>query len=264
METQNTQIKVRELRFGRPKTRKTASIVESYPTPMLVLNLEMDGLSVVKNRKVKTVTSDEYRAMLKLPPEHLPEVTAIDYIYSKQKKLNSGSSISYESTTFERFANDANLLFDSCPFKTVVLDSLTGLNEVAIGLIGAKNPAALKDARHWAGQAGAKIREVVSCLYALPCQAVVVIAHEQVTENETTKEVRVLPNMVSGVKEILGALASHYIYATTDGMDVKTGFPKPIVYTQPSGLVKGLGMRTGGNGKAICGPTFGEIYGNPS
>jgi hypothetical protein len=125
--------------------------------------------------------------------------------------------------------------------------------------VGAKNPAALKDARHWAGQAGAKIREVVSCLYAINCQCVVIIAHEMVSENETTKEVRVLPNIVSGQKETLGALASQFIYATTE-MD-NQGKPKFVVYTQPTGLVKGLGMRVGNIGKGVCGPAFEEIYG---
>jgi hypothetical protein len=226
---------------------------------MVVFNFEMDGLSVVKARKITFVNSLEYRELLKKKMEELPEVVALDYIYAANKRIGTNFGITYEASTFERFANDANLLLDSCPFKTVVLDSLTGVSEAAIGLVGAKNPAALKDARHWAGQAGAKIREVVSCLYAINCQCVVIIAHEMVSENETTKEVRVLPNIVSGQKETLGALASQFIYATTE-MD-NQGKPKFVVYTQPTGLVKGLGMRVGNIGKGVCGPAFEEIYG---
>lgn len=251
---------LRELRFGPPKKRKTTSVVESYPKPLLMLNFQPGGLDSV-TQEVTVIQRETLETLSKGKPEELPRITCVNYF--EPHRINTGMHKPYYSATqFTRVSTDINLISDPgrCPWATVVLDPLTEFRQAVLLFIGSLNVKGLSmdDARDWAGTSSLKIVEVVGSLYDLPCNAVV-IAHEQLVENEKTKEIRILPMAYGQSREILGGMAAQYIYATSVGQGKEEKF---VVWTKPQGWVTNLGVRWPRPVEAICGPTYEEIYGS--
>lgn len=255
-------VRVRELRFGKPKVWKTNSVVGSYPRPLFVANFDEGGLGSVRGVEITTIPRSELPAYLAKKPEELPPVTAINYGYGGSRKIGTGSTVAWSAMTIQAFITDINSMLPpdgKCPFSTVVLDSLTNMNDAVIGMIGQLNGDLMKDARKWAGLAGAKNKEILTALCGLDCQNVVVIAHEMTQENETTGVVQTLPAVTGGFRESIGAFFSQFFYAATEMQG--NGQVKGVIYTTPRGLVKAIGQRFSDTLPAVCGPRYEDIYG---
>lgn len=258
-------LRIRELRFGPPKKRKTFGVVSSYPTPMFVQNTDMDGLSVMNGhptRQPKIITSAEFQQIIrdKVPATKLPPVLAVDYIYAAYKRISVDKTV-YSDQMYRDMGLDINALFDHCPFNSVVVDSLTGLSDACVGWVGKNAPTLMADPRKWGGVAGGKLKEYIAAGNALPAQCVVWIGHQQTSEDEKTNVTSIVPAIVSGLKATVGAMVSQFLYQNSDGT-TPDGKPKFVIYRQPTvqvGLARDIGMRTGTG--APCGPTFEEIYG---
>ena len=248
---------IREERFGKPFVGKTKNVVESYPKPMFIFNFEPSGLRSVKGIILNEIKLSEFLRIQE--PHEIPEVCYSNYVSTA--RITSAVAPTYSGDLFQRFIDDLILILENCPFTTVVLDGLSGVNEAAIRQFGAMNPKLALDARSWAGSVGAKIQEVVAALFSLSIPVVVVIAHDTTRVNEITGETQTLPMIASTqAREKIGSLATHFLYATTE-FDAK-GETTYVVYTMPKGLIKGIGTRD--NLPAVCGARFEDIYGKKS
>jgi hypothetical protein len=249
---------IRELRFGKPKSGKTKNVVESYPKPMLVINTEMDGLSSVRGVDVKEVSQVDLLSLLPSKPDALPAVTVVNALIGSSRKISLTTKPEYTEKPFQLIGTVINNLYDKgCPFQSIVFDSLSGLSEAAINLVGKLDEKLMADPRKWAGVAGAKAQEVLNGLFALKCPVVVMLAHEQTSTNEKTNDTTTTPMVVGSLKERIGALASQVFYSevTTDS----AGKPKYIVRVRPIGNVKGIGARSDFTTDTIL-ARFQDIY----
>ena len=262
---------IREGRFGAPKTFKTGSVVGTYPRPLLVFNCDEEGYSIFPSRTekvrpdhlpfevfsedIKVVKSDELAAMCKLPPASLPPVTVLEVVdLVKQRLMSETYHPIANSGPLNDFVKAVNLLVQAgCPWRTVVVDSVTGLNEIILSHVAAVNNAALADARKWAPMAGSKVQQCIGVLTSLPAH-VVCIFHESYKENELTQETRVAPLVYSQVRDRIGGLFSQWFYQFK-----QNGQPK--VRTTDFALIKGVGVRWPSGLPDVVGPTFKDIYG---
>jgi hypothetical protein len=250
---------IRELRFGKPKTWKTSSVVGSYPEPLLLFNFDPDGFTSVSGRTINLITSEDFRAAL-LNKEfkwNTSQVWIIDYTAKGKQRISSDQFKNQTQAPLQRFITDCNALFDNCPFKTVVLDSTTMLNGTVLEFVCQLNSVKMPTLPLW-GQILGKLEEIVGCLCSLPCH-LVMIAHEDSEKDELTGEISLWPMFTGQMKKKVGMLVNQYLYATTEtGGDGKT---KGVIYTQPRGLMKGIGMRFPQNRPPVCGPRFSDVYG---
>lgn len=252
---------VREFRWGAAKKGKTKNIVESYPTPLLLINTEKGGSQSVKTRKIVELKFAALDSCLAKQKEQLPEVSEIDFIYGEAKRLTGKITPSHSGAPFQQLATLINKLQDRCPFETVVLDSTTGLSELCIGLVVSISPEwyeGLKaDARKWAGAAGAKVGETLSALISLPARCVVVIGHETTTVDEKTGVTSMTPMLPGYIKHRASSLFDQYFYADSE---IKNGKQEFFIRSMDFGLVKGLGQRVQDNFPEKCGPRYDDIY----
>lgn len=255
-------IRVRELRFGKPKKGKTKNVVESYPKPMLVLNFDMGGLDSVRSVPVTYVKRTALKELLAKKREELPPVVAIDCIYGASRRISSAIKEKWSGQIMQDTISDLNtIIFDTpnMPFRSLVIDSLTGLNDAAIGFVGDLNSKLMEDPRNWGGAASAKIKEIVNAVNSSAIECVVFLAHEQTSTDEVTEISETTP-MVSGkYRQKIGADFSQFFYADTESsVDGKLNY---IVRAIPTGLVKSVGVRTSDTMPAKCGPRYKDIYG---
>lgn len=246
---------IREGRMGPPKSFKTGAVVGTYPRPMFVFNFDPGGLDIV-NEPVQYIEPKDLKAMTELPTDKLPPLTAINFWDITTKKMNPMFAITGSTEPYLKFVECINLLADKCPWKTVVIDPLTGLSETVLTSVAMMNPKAMEDARKWASLVGGKLQQAASVLGGLEAHTVCIM-HSQTEMNELTKDIFVYPLIPSKVREKIGALFSQFFYAT-----VEIGNPpKAVVYTAPRGFVKGIGARWPQGLPNPCGPTFNDIYG---
>lgn len=249
---------IREGRFGRPKSFKTGAVVGTYPRPLLVIEYDPGGWEVVTS-PVVTIVEKDLAAICAKKSEELPPITGIDLAALCQADLKMDFVPTRDSAPLQATINIINELKKHCPFKTVVLDPITGLSEAILSHISATSQASLADPRKWASMAGSKVKQVISTLNTLPCHTVVLF-HDELDKNEITGEVNSLPAMHSKIRGIVGAVFSQWLYSTKD---IIGGVVQPVVYTtdQPLKNVKGIGCRWPANLPPICKPTFMDIYG---
>ena len=152
---------IREGRFGSPKQYKTGAVVSTYPKPLLVINFDEAGLDVIKD-PVLYIKPTEIERYAKMKVEELPPIIAIDFCDIQRKELTVTYQATASSTAFEVFVQFTNAFIKlPCPWKTVVVDSITGLTDQILSHIAKTNFAAMADARKWAGNVGLKMGQIV-------------------------------------------------------------------------------------------------------
>ncbi len=263
---------IREGRFGAPKTFKTGAVIGSYPKPLLLLNCDEEGYSVIPRREDKVrddfikldivyedldiIKADKIAEYCRKKPEDLKPVTVIEVLdLVKKKMMTQAYQPLANSGPLNDFVLTVNrLVTDGCPWKTVVLDSITGLNDLILEHVSADNPKALADPRKWAPLAGGKVSQCIGVITSLPAHCVFVF-HESFRENEATQEIRIAPLVHSQFRDRVGGLLSQWFYAFKQN-------GRPMIRTNDLGLVKGVGARWPANLPDVCGPTYKDIYGN--
>jgi hypothetical protein len=253
---------IREGRMGPPLTYKTGAVVETYPKPMLVFEFDKGGLDVVKQPitmcdvPISAPTSNIIK-LCATPTLDLPAITAIDFAATKSRDFNL-AYIKQDSTPLVLFNDVFNAIVQhGCPWKTVVLDPVTGLVDAIVSHIGMTQSKAMEDARRWAYMAGQKVEQTIAVVQGLPCHTVFIM-HSTEDKNELTSEIKTLPMIPSAIRERIQGLFSQFFYQVLE----KGNPPKPFVLTQPENFVKAIGARWPSNLPAKCGATFQEIYGS--
>jgi hypothetical protein len=244
---------IHEGRLGLAFSYKTGAVVSSYPTPMLVLNFDTGGLDVV-TKPVVHISAKEFYPLLK-PDATVAPITAIDFDATAVKLMDSGFSPRSDSSQFLACMDVINnlTLAKALPWKTIVLDPLTGFTEAIIQHIQSTNSKAMLDARQWAYMAGAKILQAIAVLHGIKANTVVIM-HSSADKNELTGEISYTPMIPSEfARDRIASLFSQYFYST-----IENG--APCVYTQPVAFVKGVGARWPAKLPMKCGATYNEIY----
>lgn len=248
---------IREARFGAPKSQKTRMVTGTYPKPMLVLEYDPGGMTVDLSPgysgPITWVKVDEAIALLKKPTAELPQLVVVDMAGICTTELDVAYSPLKDAQTFPETIKLVNALVRQCPFKTVVLDTITGLSDAIYGHQAVMNTAALADARKWAGNIGMKVKQVIEVTHRINAHTVTIF-HEETDKNELTGEIRTFPMMYSKVREMVAALFDQFVQATEVG-------GKPVIITKASGLVKGIGMRWPSGLPEKCPADFQSIYG---
>ena len=263
---------IREGRFGAPKTFKTGSVVGTYPRPLLLLNCDEGGYDIFPRRDEKipshftpfevyaeditTIKPDDLDKWCKTPVEKLPPITVIDVVDMTKVRLMSEFYVPIaNSTPLNDFVRGVNKLVTvGCPWKTVVVDSVTGLNEIVLAHVASVNADVLKDPRKWAPMAGNKVAQMIGVLSSLQSHFVCIF-HESYQENEKAQTFQVAPIVHSQVRGRIGGLFSQWFYQFKEN-------GKPKIRTTDFGLVKGIGVRWPLDLPDVVGPTFKDIYGN--
>ncbi len=262
---------IREGRFGPPKTFKTGSVVGTYPRPLLLLNCDEGGPDVFPSKTEKLpahflpfevfaedivqIEADQFEAYCRKLPADLPPITVLNIVDMVKQRLMTTTYVpTANSAPLERFVTCVNKLIQvGCPWKTTVVDSVTGLTEIVLSHVASANPAVLLDARKWAPMAGNKVAQMIGVLTSTKAHFVCIF-HESYRENEASQETRISPLVHSQVRDRIGGLFSQWFYQFKQN-------GKPMIRSSDLGLVKGVGTRWPLNVGDTCGPTFKDIYG---
>lgn len=247
---------IREGRIGPYKSGKTKNVLESYPKPLLLLNFDVQGYTCVDPKLLDFIKSSDW---LIAPATWLPtkDITVIDYS-TLTPKLTLNPFRAYEQGTGMSLLTDVNKLFDFCPFKTVVIDSFTGLNDVMLRFVCAINKITYIDQGSW-GQISGKSLEIINYMCASLKAHLVVIMHEHFEKAELTGEIRILPAAYGKSREEVGKIVSQLFYSIVE-KNAKGGFDYKV-RTKDFGLMKGLGARFPQDLPEVCPATFEGIYG---
>lgn len=258
---------IRELRAGRTKTWKTGATVGTYPKPMLCLMFDQSGLDIIPTTANPLMPMDIVAGDIvyaspgtlgaELAKGTHPKVLAINYFQGRKNPLElEVRACVPDESMFMHFVKDIDSLFkvkDAVPYKTVVLDSVTGLQDLVFSFISSKNAGMLGDARQWAFQLGQKVKNTIAALTCLNAH-IVVIMHTEIIKDENKGTVDELPSVYSGFRNEVGAYFSQFFYAM-----IKDS--KPMVSTVDTGFMKGLGMRWPIGLPGVSAPTFKDLYG---
>lgn len=266
---------IRECRMGAPKAFKTGAVVGSYPKPLLYLGFDRGGIDVippkatvlppsyfqpdVRYEDIERIKPGDITRVLNRPEQ--PPVLAIDYTVSETFSLALDMLPAKATKPFNDFVTDYNLLAahinskKSVPWATVVLDSVTGYEDMLLNYIASVNAAAMDDARKWASQVGGKVRQTILTMTTWPCH-VVVLMHSALDTNEITNAVRETPSVFSkGLRSDISGLFSQFFFAT------KTPAGVPVVWTSDKMYVSGVGPRWPLGLPQEVAPDFKSIYG---
>jgi hypothetical protein len=244
---------IREARFGPPKTWKTGAVATTYPQPLLCLQFDNDGMSVVKE-PVKKIHIDDFEAETKLPSNQLAPISLIDF-----SQLSSGTVLketyqpTADSVPWSNTVKVINCLMQRCPWKTVMLDTITSLSEIIWMHQAKTNASALMDARKWAGNIAIKVRQMIVLMHSFPCHTVVIM-HSDVRDVTPESPGRELPYVHGKIREAMGGLFSQFFYT-----QIVNGLAK--LNTKPVKLVTGIGVRWPESLAAQINPKFEDIYG---
>lgn len=234
---------IRELTYGAPKTGKTANKGDTYPTPMLILNTDPGGPDSISKRKVDIISSADFRVAMSGKQENWSEVTVLDYS-SRKGALGFTQFVTPNRSVMDDFIQDVNALTAFMPFKTVMLDSWTGMDAIVMDFIWALNGQSMGALSQYTlqyyGQLGKKKEEIIGVLLALPTN-VVVIAHEETVKDEMVGSLQIVPAGTGKLQQTMGKYFSQVLHSNTEmGKD---GKPRFIIETVSKDLVKGIGMR---------------------
>lgn len=243
---------IREGRFGPPKAYKTGSVVSSYPRPLLVLLFDSEGLDVIKEPITFIDTKDVATFCAKQPAE-LPPICAIDFT-KQPREFKEEFGPAATSKPFSILVDVGNTIVKKCPWKTIVVDSLTGLGDLTLNHYAIKHSSMLADPRKWAGAVGGMVKHVIQTITCIQSHCVFIM-HSTLEKNEITGEVFIHPMLYSKLRDYIGAFLSQFFYQAvdTDG--------KVKVFTKSFGLVKGIGARWPSPLPDKVGPLFSDIYG---
>ena len=243
---------IREGRYGPPKCWKTGAIVSTYPRPLLCFEFDEGGMDVYKESTyiVRPKDFDTLMTMEKLPCD----VVVVDMCDATIRQATEKYEVLANKEGFSLFTNCVNTLIKhkGGPFKTVVVDPITQLNEVILGHFAASNPAAMNDPRKWASSCGMKVQQTIAVLNQLPCHTVYIM-HSMMEKNELTGTIIEVPMIPGRIRDRVGGILSQFFYACKENS-------KPVIYTSDKGFAKGIGARWPDNLPNPCGPTYKEIY----
>lgn len=265
---------IREGRFGPPKAFKTGAIVGTYPKPMLVFSFDNGGLDVIPSKGEKASRGavpldityediiftgpDQLKDWVKKPAAEQPKVLAVQCSDARWGEMSDAYRPDGDRKGFESFFHACNDLLraPACPWKTIVVDPITGLTEIVHRHFAATNSKLIEDARKWAPAIGYQVLKTIGTLTdpKLNCHFVATF-HSTIDKNELSSEVFILPMVPSAfARDRLGGVFQQWFYACKEG-------EKPVIYTTDRGLVKGIGARWPGGLPAVCGADFRSIYG---
>ena len=245
---------IREGRMGPPKSFKTGAVVGSYPRPLLCFQFDEGGAEVVQTPlNIIEPTMEKFNALLATPADQLPPISIVNLAAVSKKSMTMDYAARANSVPLQTFITMVNALVNKCPFKTVVVDPVTGLSDFVMQHLAAANAAALADPRKWAPMVGGKVQQCIGVVCSLPAHTVFLM-HSMLEKNEVSGQVIELPMISSRFREIVGADLSQFFYATKEA-------GKPVIYTSDRGMVRGLGARWPQNLPNPCGPLFNDIYG---
>lgn len=242
---------IREARFGPPKTWKTGAVVTTYPRPLLCLQFDNDGLSVVPD-KIRFLTVEELAEECKKPTADLAPITAVDFSKFSDCQLTDTYVPIADAEPFRNTIKAINLLKANCPFETVVLDNITSLSDLIWMHQAKTNPGVISDPRKWAGNIGMKVKQIIGFIHSFDCHSVCIM-HSELEKNDDTKAIREMPYVHSKVREIMGGLFSQFFY--TENVN-----GKPRLRTTNTGFVTTNGVRWPANLAPSIAPTFNDIY----
>lgn len=270
---------IRELRMGRPKMLKTGAVVGTYPKPLLYFGFDRDGISIIPRKSYVAADSavkldccyedvffaDTGSMSKQLAKPEQPKIVCFDYTKDMPLELMLTYTPQAAQLAAERFqaplAGDYNQLVafyrktGAIPFKTVVVDSMTGYGEMIKSHLASFNPNAMVDARQWAYMTGEKQRQLCLSMTGLPAHVVVIFHTTEPEVNEETKMINELPNAYAkSFRDVVGGLFSQYFYATKEG-------GKPVIKNADHMFVKGVGSRWPAGLPATVAPDFTSIYG---
>ncbi len=262
---------IREARMGRPKQFKSGAILGTYPKPMLYFGLDRSGVDVLPSKNLMLpadyVQVDTfYEEIQHVKPIEFanwaqktdqPKVLSVDFTGECPTSIDLTMKPAASTLGLTRFTEVYNQIAGrpSLPWKTVVLDGATGLTDLILSYISASNPAAMADARQWAGQAGAYVRKTILAMTSLPCHFVCLL-HSFVDKNEQTGEISEQPNVYSQIlRDDFFGLFSQVFYSFKDSNG------KPFIRVSDSYPVKGIGPRWPLGLPKECAPDFKSIYG---
>jgi len=263
---------IREGRFGPPKCFKTGAILGSYPKPLLVFCFDSGGLDVLPPAGYKPVGNEllldasfedvtwvDPKALsewCQLPPDKLPKITALDFFSARVGPMSEQYKPVGQAGGLREYIHCVNLLSglkEKCPWRTIVIDPITGFTEMVHMHIAATNAKSLEDARKWAPDIGYQVLKTVGALSMTNAHCVFIF-HSTVTQNELTSSVLELPMVPSTfARDRIGGMLQQWFYATKEN-------GKPVIYTTDKGYVRGIGARWPGGLPGVCGPLFKDIY----
>jgi len=258
---------IREIRMGPSKTYKTGSIVSTYPNPKLVLEGDEGGLDVVQQAidwvLPSTATTNQLETRCILKREALPPITAVQFNVKAQPRLDDLWRPTGDKKSFEDFNKTVNTLFlKGCPWKTVIIDPVTVVQDMVLASFAETNSAKMEDARKWAGAVGEKVKRILATMFTLPCHVVVIMHTAKLTirdpkTNEVTSETQE-PVIYGKIRDFIGSLPSQFFYHDSQ---VIGGIAKAFIQTMPDGRVKGIGARWPAGLPMKCNADFNSIYG---
>jgi len=238
--------------MGTPFSYKTGAVVETYPKPMIVLEFDIGGLDVVK-QPIERIQPQQLPDFCKKDQAALPPVTAIEFGLLDKRKFDL-SVKSWDNVIALNFLDVVNcLVVNGCQWKTVVIDPVTGLSNALIGHIGVTESKSMDDARQWAYKAGVLLERAIMVIQGLPCHSVFIL-HCQTDKNEITGEIITEPMVPSSFRQRLPGIFSQFFYAV-----IENGVP--MVYAQPTGFIRGLGMKKPEQAPLKIKADFRSIYG---
>lgn len=260
---------IREGRFGPGKTFKTGSIVGTYPRPLLVLEVDAEGLDIIPEQQttradyiklevtakdVVTIKADDFDAWCKKPISEQPKILCVDLANRTRQAISGDVKPQPNPNSFPAIFRTINTLLaaNPCPWKTVVLDNTSSLSESVFGYFAATNATNFTDARKWAPDIGNKVKAIIAELCKLPCHFVVIM-HEDTEKDETTGVIKTEPMIFSKYRQLVGSVVSQFFHQCVKNK-------KPVIETMDNGYIKGLGSRWP-ELPPDCGPTFNDIYG---
>lgn len=241
--------------MGLAKQFKTGAVVGTYPRPLLVLNFDENGLDVIKE-PIVDIPAKEFEGFCKQPTDKLAPLSCVDFRDLQQRLMTIVYQPQAAKEPFANFVDCVNKLVKvGCPWKTVVLDSVSGFSDSILGHVAETNSSALGSALKWAPMIGQKIHQCLSVMTTLPCHVVFICHCTSPTVNETTSEVTVAPIVPSQwMRDRLGSLVSQFFYQVIEGKGA-------VVYTSNAPYVKGIGCRWPDGLPQKVAADFKSIYG---
>lgn len=254
-----TNKKIKMLMFGRPKTGKTKNVLETYPTPILLLNFEPGGYDCVEGRKIEVWDRAKLISMVKDKPAINCDIVVRD-LFSSTNKIGTSQFKDIDPNPMQEFMQAFNSLFyEGMPFKTLVVDGWTDIDSALCEfLIHWDNPKVKVMNENLYGMANRKKEEICNCLISIPTN-VVVIAHELVKEDDVTKEMKTVPSGDGKFQLTMGKFFSQVVQAFVEtGTDGKA---KYRLRTTQKGIVQDVGCRWPHNLPPVVDNNYNAIFG---
>lgn len=262
---------IRELREGRPMTYKTGAVIGSYPYPMLVLSGDPHGMTIVPaiptsptspfkmqftTKDIEYKTLNEVIAMSQLPREQLPKCTVFQFSLGGSNLLTDLYQPTPDLKSFPDFNRLGNALVSKCPWKTVIVDPITELQNVIFAHLAGAQSGLLATPMKWAPAIGMKVINTLSTFHRLSAHLVAIFHTSTPDKDETTSVVSAEPILFGAkARDAVGG-----IFAQVFAAEIMGG--KPMVFTQSTGYYKGIGAKWPHGLPATCGADFDSIYGN--